>query len=82
MHLNRSVIEVVASGQAWDVVCPDGLRRHPTCDNLGSAASSARFASDPHWCRAHSCRGIPCPGGKHRVQVALPAPRSAPRGQA
>ncbi len=78
----------------WNVVCPDGMKRHFPYHNLGDAESHAKFASDPKWiAKRGSCRLAPkpskyelsfppCPGGKHEVEPIMMAPHPQRRGEA
>ena len=76
----------------WEVVCPDGLKRHNPYHNLGDARSHAEHASDPSWFQKRGCRLAPkpaklelsqpkCPGGRHVVKPILLEPHR-PKGQA
>jgi len=76
----------------WEVVCPDGVKRHYPYHNLGDARAHAKRASDPKWFAMRGCRLAPkpsklelslpkCPGGRHEAKPILMEPHR-PRGQA
>lgn len=76
----------------WEVVCPDGVKRHYPYHNLGDAKSHARLASDPTRFANRGCRLAPkpsklelalpkCPGGRHEVKPILMEPHRS-TGQA
>lgn len=61
----------------WQVVCPDGLKRHFPYHNLGDAESHARFASDPKWvAKRGSCRLAPKPSKLHAPEASTWRSRS------
>lgn len=58
----------LASG--WEIVCPDGARRHLPYHNLGDAECDGRLYSTTHPCEHwdEGQRATKCPGGQHKVE--------------
>lgn len=55
----------------WEIICPDGVRRHYPYGNFGDAEFDASLYQD----KPERCVG--CPGGAHTVEpitFTLPAP--------
>lgn len=54
----------------YEIVCPDGVRRHLPYGNAGDAEfDAALYGESPVRCRHwDNARDVgPCPGGKHQV---------------
>lgn len=77
----------------WEVICPDGIRRHYPYHNEDDAKDHADLASDASWFAKRGCRLAPkpsplelskppCPGGHHEARAMMLEHASVERGEA